>query len=57
MGANGTTVKALISGNGNRQAIRFAAGVNISNLLSKWYVDENGYMRRHRQDTFVSELP
>ncbi len=47
MEANGTTVKALISGNrtgGN--GIRFAAGVDISNLLSsKWYVDENGYMR------------
>jgi len=47
MGANGTTVKALISGNGTGSSgIRFAAGVDISNLLSsKWYVDENGYMR------------
>lgn len=47
MNADGTTVKALISGNGTgSNGIRFAAGINLSNLLlSKWYVDELGYMR------------
>lgn len=47
MGSDGTTAKALISGNGTgANGIRFAAGIDVSNLInSSWYVDELGYMR------------